>query len=150
MYGWSGTKPPTMNCALPVITSDIVAPVLLYGTMTTLIFAIATKSSVARWVMLPTPGVATARFPGFERASAMSSFVLLDGSDGCTESTSGLKPISAIGARLAIGSNTGLCIALSAVTLERRHRAVRRFPGLRGRVLDERPHLHVHVGMERQ
>lgn len=29
-------------------TSDIVAPVLLYGTMTTLIFAIATKSSVAR------------------------------------------------------------------------------------------------------
>ena len=49
--------------------------------------------------------------PFVVRASAISSFVVFAGSDGCTVSTNGVKPNSATGTMLLIGSNAGFCSA---------------------------------------
>ena len=74
-------------------------------------------SSIARCVMAPMPGVAKASCPGRALASAISSFGVFAGTDGCSDSTSGLKPISITGAMSLTGSNDGFDNAAAVLQL---------------------------------
>ncbi|MNC87478.1 hypothetical protein D3C83_32070 [compost metagenome] len=67
--------------------------------------------------MLPVPAEAIRISPGFTFASAMNSFTLRAGSEGCTASMSGTSDTSEVAAKSRSGSyagwlvNTGLTVS---------------------------------------
>src|SRR5258706_4422098 len=94
----------SMNCSLPLMTSSTPGPEPLYGTWTALMPAIMLKSSVPRCIEDPLPADGKSSSPGFFLASAISSCVVLTGSDGCTHRISGAAVSIEIGATSFWGS----------------------------------------------
>ena len=62
------------------------------------------NSSPVRWVVLPGPAEAIVSVPLRLRASAISSFTVRTGSEGCTLSTRGTMETSDVGAKSLMGS----------------------------------------------
>src|SRR5438445_13855575 len=69
-----------------------------YCTWTTSIPAITLNNSPARWLEVPAPGDSTLILPGLALAYAISSGIVLTGSDGCTVTTLGTRRMLATGA----------------------------------------------------
>ena len=62
------------------------------------------SSSTVRCTEVPTPPEPKLSLPGFLRASSMSSFIVLTGTEGCTTSTLRVNASHVTGARSFSGS----------------------------------------------
>src|SRR5215510_1668437 len=82
----------------PAISAWADGPPPLYGTWVILMPAMFIISSVAMWLVAPTPAVEKEIALGRALARAVSSLTVFTGSDGCTERICGLIATSEIGA----------------------------------------------------
>ena len=77
----------------------IALPEPLYGTCTISTFARLLNNSSDRCGLVPMPGEPTVSVPGFALASAITSFTVFAGTEGCTAITSVTSDISDTGSK---------------------------------------------------
>ena len=76
-----------------------------------------TKFSPAMWTWLPMPAEPKLIVPGLDLASAISSFTLLAGTDGCTTTSCGPLATLVTAMKSLTGSN-GSCLYMCGLTVK--------------------------------
>src|SRR5512143_2560908 len=106
-----------MSCTWPDNSATSAGPPPLYGTWTMSIPAIDLSISPARCDELPTPAEGKLSAPGFDFASAIRSFTVFTGDDGCTTRMLGVTATRLTGAKSFTGSNGSFLNRLTLMAL---------------------------------
>ena len=86
-------------CICPAIKSVVACAAPLYATCVSCTPAIDANNSLITCAELPLPPLAKLSFFGCALASAINSFTVFAGSDGCTINTIGAEVVSVTGAK---------------------------------------------------